>query len=94
MGGTFGASFVVAYQDRELRRDEFINLVTPTELDLDGDGTSDQANTASGNYLVRSQNTVEQKTEKRERTALGLSLQWAPKDTELIAYRAHLTKRR
>ena len=31
--GTFGASFVVAYQDRELRRDEFINLVTPTELD-------------------------------------------------------------
>ena len=84
--GTFGASVVVSYQDRELRRDEFINLVTPTELDLDGDGTSDQANTASGNYLVRSQNTVEQKTEQRERTALGLSLQWAPKDSDGFIY--------
>ncbi len=84
--GTFGASFVVAYQDRELRRDEFMNLVTPTELDLDGDGNIDQANTASGNYLVRSQNTVEQKTEKRERTAYGLSLQWAPKDTDGFIY--------
>ena len=84
--GTFGASVVVSYQDRELRRDEFINLVTPTELDLDGDGTSDQANTPSGNYLVRSQNTVEQKTEKRERTAFGLSLQWAPKDADGFIY--------
>lgn len=84
--GTFGASVVVSYQDRELRRDEFINLVTPTELDLDGDGTSDQANTPSGNYLVRSQNTVEQKTEKRERTALGLSLQWAPKNADGFIY--------
>ncbi|MEP1554395.1 TonB-dependent receptor plug domain-containing protein, partial [Paraglaciecola sp.] len=84
--GTFGASFVLAYQDRELRRDEFINLVTPTELDLDGDGTSDQAKTPSGNYLVRSQNTVEQKTEQRERTAYGVSLQWAPKDAEGFIY--------
>lgn len=84
--GTFGASVVMSYQDRTLRRDEFFNLVTPTELDLDGDGTSDQANTPSGNYLVRSQNTVEQKTEQRERTAYGLSLQWAPKDTDAFVY--------
>lgn len=84
--GTFGASFVLAYQDRELRRDEFINLVTPTELDLDGDGTSDQANTPSGNYLVRSQNTVEQKTEQRERTAYGVSLQWAPENGDGFVY--------
>eukprot|EP01093_Parvamoeba_rugata_P017412 TRINITY_DN6_c0_g2_i1.p1 TRINITY_DN6_c0_g2~~TRINITY_DN6_c0_g2_i1.p1 ORF type:complete len:976 (+),score=294.15 TRINITY_DN6_c0_g2_i1:1414-4341(+) len=84
--GTFGASVVMSYQDRTLRRDEFFNLVTPTELDLDGDGTSDATNTPSGNYLVRSQNTVEQKTEQRERTAYGLSLQWAPKDTDAFIY--------
>ena len=84
--GTFGASVVMSYQDRTLRRDEFFNLVTPTELDLDGDGNSDAANTPSGNYLVRSQNTVEQKTEQRERTAFGLSLQWAPKDTDAFVY--------
>ncbi|AMJ94037.1 TonB-dependent receptor [Alteromonas stellipolaris] len=84
--GTFGASVVMSYQDRTLRRDEFFNLVTPTELDLDGDGNSDSANTPSGNYLVRSQNTVEQKTEQRERTAYGLSLQWAPKDTDAFIY--------
>lgn len=84
--GTFGASVVASYQDRTLRRDQFFNLVTPTELDLDSDGVSDQANTPSGNYLVRSQNTVEQKTEQRERTALGLSLQWAPKDTDAFIY--------
>ena len=84
--GTFGASVVMSYQDRTLRRDEFFNLVTPTELDLNGDGNSDSANTPSGNYLVRSQNTVEQKTEQRERTAYGLSLQWAPKDTDAFIY--------
>lgn len=84
--GTFGASAVAAYQDRKLRRDEFFNLVTPTELDLDGDGTSEQANTASGNFLVRSQNTVEQKTETRERLAYGISLQWAPKDVDGFMY--------
>ncbi|MBU2886222.1 TonB-dependent receptor [Gilvimarinus agarilyticus] len=84
--GVVGASVRLAYQDRELRRDEFINLVTPTELDLDGDGISDQANTASGKYLVRSQNTVEQKTEERERTALGVSLQWEPKGVDGFVY--------
>ncbi|MDO6508651.1 TonB-dependent receptor [Colwellia sp. 4_MG-2023] len=84
--GTFGASVVFAYQDRELRRDEFMNLITPTELDLDGDGISEQANNAGGNFLVRSQNTVEQKTETRERTAYGISLQWAPKDTDGFIY--------
>jgi len=84
--GTFGASAVLSYQDRTLRRDEFLNLVTPTELDLDGDGASDHANNASGNFLVRSQNTSEQKTEQRERTAYGLSLQWAPKDVDGFIY--------
>ncbi|WP_017446150.1 TonB-dependent receptor [Gayadomonas joobiniege] len=84
--GSFGASAVLAYQDRELRRDEFFNLITPTELDFDGDGNSEQANTASGNFLVRSQNTVEQKTEQRERTAYGISLQWAPKNAEGFIY--------
>ncbi|MEO9944603.1 MAG: TonB-dependent receptor [Paraglaciecola sp.] len=84
--GTFGASAVLAYQDRELRRDEYITLVTPTALDLDGDGNIDQSNSPSGNYLVRSQNTLEQKTEQRERTALGLSLQWAPQSSDGFIY--------
>ncbi len=84
--GTFGASGVLAYQDRELRRDEYITLVTPTALDLDGDGNIDQSNSPSGNYLVRSQNTLEQKTEQRERTALGLSLQWAPQSGDGFIY--------
>lgn len=84
--GSFGASVVVSYQDRMLRRDEFFNLVTPTELDLDGDGISEVASNSGGNFLVRSQNTVEQKTEKRERTALGLSLQWAPEDDDGFIY--------
>lgn len=80
--GTFGASVVLAYQDRELRRDEFLNLVTPTDIDVNGQ----EANNVSGNYLVRSQNTVEQKTEQRERTAYGLSLQWAPKESDGFIY--------
>lgn len=84
--GTFGASAVLAYQDRELRRDEYITLVTPTELDLDGDGNIDQSNSPSGQYLVRSQNTLEQKTEQRERTALGVSLQWAPQSGDGFIY--------
>jgi TonB-dependent receptor len=85
-GGTFGASAVLAYQDRELRRDEYITLVTPTELDLDGDGNIDQSNSPSGQYLVRSQNTLEQKTEQRERTAFGVSLQWAPQNDNGFVY--------
>ncbi|WP_434082614.1 TonB-dependent receptor [Catenovulum sediminis] len=84
--GSFGASAILAVQDRTLRRDEFFNLVTPTELDLDGDGISEQANNAGGNFLVRSQNTAEQKTEKRDRTAYGISLQWAPKELEGFVY--------
>jgi TonB-dependent receptor len=84
--GTFGVSGVLAYQDRELRRDEYITLVTPTELDLDGDGNFDQSNSPSGHFLVRSQNTLEQKTEQRERTALGLSLQWAPQSGDGFIY--------
>ena len=84
--GVFGASAVLSYQDRELRRDEFINLVTPTDLDLDGDGVNEQANTPSGKFLVRSQNTVEQRTEERERTAFGVSLQWAPVNSDNFVY--------
>jgi TonB-dependent receptor len=80
--GTFGASVVLAYQDRELRRDEFLNLVTPTDIDVNGE----EASNVSGNYLVRSQNTVEQKTEQRERTAYGLSLQWAPQSDDGFIY--------
>ncbi|MBB1383554.1 TonB-dependent receptor, partial [Shewanella sp. SR41-2] len=37
-------------------------------------------------YLRRTESTVEQKTEQRERTAFGLSLQWAPTSEELNFY--------
>lgn len=76
--GTFGASVMFSYLDRELRQDEFINLHTLEDIDLDGDGNVDQCNTPQGTCIVRSQNTVNQKTEQRERTAYGLTLQWAP----------------
>ncbi len=76
--GSFGASVMFSYLDRELRQDEFINLQQLHDLDIDGDGVMDQGNTPQGKYIVRTQNTVNQKTEQRERTAYGLSLQWAP----------------
>ncbi|MBW8191069.1 TonB-dependent receptor [Neiella marina] len=76
--GTFGASIVLSYLDRELRQDEFITKQELLDVDLDGDGVADEGNTPQGKMLVQSENTVNQKTEQRERKAYGLSLQWAP----------------
>ncbi|MGX9460976.1 TonB-dependent receptor [Shewanella sp. A14] len=77
--GTFGASANVSYQDRELRRDEFFNKVNlQDDIDIDGDGVVDVSGGPNGKYIRRTESTVEQKTEERERTAYGLSLQWAP----------------
>ena len=85
--GTFGAAANVSYQDRELRRDEYFNKVDlQDDIDLDGDGTVDVSGGPNGKYLRRTESTVEQKTEQRERTAFGLSLQWAPTSEELNFY--------
>ena len=77
--GSFGASVNLSYLDRELRRDEYFNKVDlQDDIDLDGDGVVDVSGGPNGKYLRRTQSTLEQKTEERERTAYGLSLQWAP----------------
>lgn len=85
--GTFGASVNMSFMDRELRRDEYFNKVTLEDnIDLDGDGNVDASNAPNGKYLRRTENTMEQKTEERERTAFGVSLQWAPKDVDASFY--------
>ncbi len=85
--GTFGASANLAYLDRELRRDEFFSKVDLQDnIDIDGDGIVDDSGGPNGKYLRRTQNTVEQKTEERERTAYGISLQWEPASAEANIY--------
>jgi TonB-dependent receptor len=85
--GTFGASVNLSYQDRELRRDEYFNKVDlQDDIDIDGDGTVDVSGGPNGKYLRRTESTVEQKIEERERTAYGLSLQWAPTNEDLNIY--------
>ena len=73
-GGAFGVIALFSYQDRDIRQDEFKNRVRLYDEDVNGL----TANTPSGRFAVREQNTVEQYVENRERTALSVSLQWAP----------------
>lgn len=80
--GTFGAMMMVSYQDREIRQDEYFNRVKLYEEDVNGMS----ANTPSGMFVVRDQNTVEQYVEERERTAINLSLQWAPASGDGMFY--------
>jgi len=76
--GTFGIMGMVAFQDRELRQDEFFNRVKAYDhTSIDGID-SESSVTPSGKYIVADQNTVQQFTEGRERTALNVTLQWAP----------------
>ncbi|WP_350433274.1 TonB-dependent receptor [Shewanella sp. H8] len=85
--GTFGASVNLSYLDRELRRDEYFNKVDLQDnIDINGDGVVDVSGGPNGKYLRRSESTVEQKTEERERTAYGLSLQWAPTNADANIY--------
>ncbi|MCU4674026.1 TonB-dependent receptor [Catenovulum sp. 2E275] len=85
--GTFGASINFAYQDRELRRDEFFNKFSMVDdIDLDGDGTIDTSGGPNGKFQLRTESTSEQKTEQRERTAYGISLQWAPANVDANIY--------
>jgi TonB-dependent receptor len=80
--GTFGALAMLSYQDREIRQDEFFSRVKPQDIDVNGMS----ANTESGNFIVRDQHTIEQYVEQRERTALNLSLQWAPASGDGMVY--------
>nr|AYW35313.1 transport protein TonB 0 [Catenovulum maritimum] len=85
--GTFGANINFAYQDRELRRDEFFNKVSMVDdIDLDGDGSVDVSGGPNGKFQLRTENTLEQKKEQRERTAFGVSLQWAPESADANIY--------
>ena len=72
--GSFGIIGMVSYQDREIRQDEFYNRVRLYDEDVNGL----TANTPSGMFAVREQNTQDQYVEVRERTAFNVSLQWAP----------------
>jgi TonB-dependent receptor len=80
--GTFGAMAMLSYQDRKIRQDEFFSRVIPQDIDIDGM----TANTASGNYILRDQHTVEQYVEDRERTAINVALQWAPASGNGMVY--------
>ncbi len=73
-GSSFGVIGMLSYQDRTIRQDEFKNRVRLYDEDVNGL----TANTPSGRFAVREQNTVEQYVENRERTALNLSFQWTP----------------
>ena len=73
-GSTFGVIGMLSYQDRTIRQDEFKNRVRLYDEDVNGLS----ANTLSGRFAVREQNTVEQYLENRERTSLNLAFQWAP----------------
>ncbi|MCY4427444.1 MAG: TonB-dependent receptor [Halieaceae bacterium] len=73
-GGRFGVIGMLSYQDRTIRQDEYKNRVRLYDEPVNGL----VANTPSGRFAVREQNTLEQYEEDRERTALNLSLQWAP----------------
>lgn len=76
--GTFGAMFLVSYQDRKIRQDEYSNRLRVYQEDAGGAGSIGNGNTPSGGYVARDQNRVEQFVEDRERTAYNLQLEWAP----------------
>jgi len=80
--GTFGAIAMLSHQDREIRQDEYFNRVKLYDDDVNGM----EANTPSDKFAVRDQNTVEQYVENRERTAMNLSLQWAPESGNGMFY--------
>lgn len=80
--GTFGALAMVSYQDREIRQDETSSRVKPQDIEINGQ----PGNTPSGNAIIRDEHSIEQYVENRERTALALSLQWAPESGDGMVY--------
>lgn len=81
--GTFGANAVFSYVDREIRQDEF---QTKMNAYKEIPGFDEAPNGPNDTYTVRSENTVRMKEEERERTAFGLSLQWAPQSGDGNVY--------
>ncbi|MEI6896584.1 MAG: TonB-dependent receptor [Psychromonas sp.] len=84
--GTFGAIMMLSYQDREIRQDEYTSRIYPQAIDAGGAGGLGDGNTVSGNYMLADQFTYDSYTEKRERTAVNLSLQWAPESGDGMVY--------
>lgn len=80
--GTFGAIAMLSYQDREIRQDEYIARTLLNDIDID----DLSGNAPDGDFVVRDQHTIEQYVEGRERTALNLSLQWAPESGDGMVY--------
>ncbi len=80
--GSFGAIAMLSYQDREIRQDEFIERTLFQDIDVNGL----PGNPENGEFIVRDQHTVEQYVENRERTAINLSLQWAPESGDGMFY--------
>jgi len=80
--GTFGAIAMFSYQDREIRQDETSSRVKPQDIVIN----AQEGNTPSGNAIVRDEHSIEQYVEKRERTAVNLSLQWAPHSGNGMVY--------
>ncbi len=80
--GSFGAIAMISYQDREIRQDEHSSRVKPQDIEINGE----PGNTPSGNAIVRDEHSIEQYVENRERTALALSLQWAPESGNGMVY--------
>lgn len=70
-GGTFGVIANLAYQDREIRQDEFFNRVINVE------GPSNLTSpTPSGAFQLRDQPTLQQFVEERERAAFTGTLEY------------------
>lgn len=80
--GTFGAIAMLSYQDREIRQDEHSSRVKPQDIEINGQ----PGNTPSGNAIIRDEHSIEQYVENRERTALAVSLQWAPQSGDGMFY--------
>ena len=80
--GTFGAIAMFSFQDREIRQDETSSRVKPQDIEINGQ----EGNTPSGNAIVRDEHSVEQYVEQRKRTAVNLSLQWAPQSGNGMVY--------
>ncbi len=75
-GGSFGIIGNLSYQDRTIRRDVFNDREEMFDASANLGGLT--SNGPSSLFLIRNQNTVEQDLENRERTALNLTMQWAP----------------
>lgn len=78
--GSFGVVASLSYQDRTLRQDEYRSSLEVTDFDLDGDGVLD------GNVVEPRNFSTFIDTERRERLAGNVTLQWAPASGDGMFY--------